>query len=71
MKCVSQVLMEQAVKKSVAVLTGRHVTILEEGAPATKAGRGSIVTSPAPRDFSAWTVGGCVTVGTMVQSVTM
>lgn len=71
MKCVSQVLMELAVKKSVTVLTGRHVTILEEGAPVTKAGRGSIVTSPAPRDFSAWTVGGCVTVGTMVQSVTM
>lgn len=63
--------MEQVVKKSVAVLMGRHVTILEEGAPVTKAGRGSIVTSPAPRDFSAWTVGGCVTVGTMVQSVTM
>lgn len=45
--------MEQAVKKSVAVLMGRHVTILEEGAPVTKAGKGSIVTSPAPRDFLA------------------
>lgn len=53
MKCVSQALMEQAVKKSVAVLMGRHVTILEEGAPVTKAGKGSIVTSPAPRDFLA------------------
>lgn len=71
MKCVSQALMEQAVKKSVAVLMGRHVTILEEGARVTKAGRGSIVTSPAPRDFLAWTVGGSVTVATMAQSVTM
>lgn len=71
MKCVSQAHMEQAVKKNAAVLTEHRVIILEEGAPVTKAGRGSIVTSPAPRDFSAWTVRGSVTVGTMVQSVTM
>lgn len=63
--------MEQAVKRNAAVLMGHHVITLEEDAPVMKAGRGSIVTSPVPRDFSAWTVRGSVTVETMEQSVTM
>lgn len=70
MKGVIMVPLEQGVKRNAAVPMVHHVIILEEGAPALLVGRGSTVTSPAPRDFTAWIVRGSVTVETMGQSVT-